>query len=781
MDSYSRIAVFSLRAAALVVALAVLQGQFFPTGGVAAGSALLSVVAVVLAGYAFTRLRTDMALWTSVPAPSLAAMVGGMTPPQLRIAVMVTAGLTLILELALIRWQAALFPVFALYKNFILLACFCGIGLGYATARRGLVLAAGLPVMAMTVLLLAVLAEGADDALMRMLQAPRIETGVLRVVRTEGGGMATEIGFYLPTLLLLAGTFVLNVLMCLPLAQLCGALMERVEKPLTAYGCNLLGSLLGVLAMFAFSAIWSGPVLWFTVCAAGTLWFAMASGIGRRAGLVWAAVMIAALAWPGNPAVQTIYSPYQHIEKMAQKTGLSWLLASGSYHQHITDLSEAAGNREKYNTGFHEIAYLHAKPLDEVLIIGSGVGNDTAAALRAGARHVDAVEIDPAIIAVGVSDHPERPYQDPRVTVTVDDGRGFVRRGERDKYDLVAYGMQDTTIVMSYGTGVRFDTYLFTREGLREAYDSLKPGGMMSVSFMLPPGSHIAPRIYTILKELPDAGAPMVVDMPNDQDTVVYLHFLVRKGGAAAGVPESFLRQFNLKDVSADYAGMAAADNLPTDDWPFFLMQAPVYPVNYIVSLGLVLLLSFVLVRQVLPGQGVQAGMMPFFFMGAGFMLVETKAISELSLAFGNTWQVVAVTVVCVLLMAYAANIVAARVASQRLLWPAFAGIMVAVAAGYFVVTNDILDPRVPMGGVMMAVLLTCPLFFSGIVFSTLFSRTKDVGAAMAYNIMGAMLGGLLEYNAMRFGFSALYPMGAALYVLAAVTAMRAARLSPKT
>lgn len=775
MDSYGRIACFSLRAAALVVALAVVQGQFFPTGGEAAGgNIILAGVAAAMVIYAFTRMKADLATWVGLPAPSFAAMAGGMTPPQLRVAVMVTAGLTLLLELALIRWQAALFPVFALYKNFILLACFCGIGLGYATARRGMVLAAALPVMAMTMILMVLLSEGADDALMRMLQAPRIETGVLRVVRAEGGGAVADMAFYLPTLLLLAGTFVLNVLICMPLAQLCGALMERFEKPLSAYGCNLLGSLAGVLAMFAFSAMWSGPVLWFTVCAAGMLWLAMASGIGRRAGLVWGAAMIAALVWPGNPMVQTVYSPYQHIEIATQKTGLPWLLASGSYHQHVTDLSEAAGNRDKYNTGFFEIAYLHAGRLDDVLIIGSGIGNDTAAALRAGAKHVDAVEIDPAIIAVGTAAHPERPYQDSRVTVTADDGRGFVRRRSGETYDLVTYGMQDTTIVMSYGTGVRFDTYLFTQEGLREAYDGLKSGGMMSVSFMLPPQSHIAPKIYTMLAALPGAGAPKVVEMPTEQDRVAYLHFMVRKGGAAVEIPQSFMKRFALKDVSAEYAAMPAAENLPTDDWPFFLMEKPAYPVNYVVSLALVLLLSFVLVRQVLPGQGVRAGMMPFFFMGAGFMLIETKAISELSLAFGNTWQVVAVTVVCVLLMAYAANIVAAR-AAGRLLWPAFAGILIAVAAGYWAVTHDVIDPRAAGGGVMMAMLLTCPLFFSGIVFSTLFARTKDVGGAMAYNIMGAMLGGLLEYNAMRFGFSALYPLGAVVYLMAAVSAMRCA------
>jgi spermidine synthase len=40
---------------------------------------------------------------------------------------------------------------------------------------------------------------------------------------------------------------------------------------------------------------------------------------------------------------------------------------------------------------------------DDVLILGAGTGTDVAAALRHGAKHVDAVEIDPVILRLGAS------------------------------------------------------------------------------------------------------------------------------------------------------------------------------------------------------------------------------------------------------------------------------------------------------------------------------------------------------------------------------------------
>ena len=55
------------------------------------------------------------------------------------------------------------------------------------------------------------------------------------------------------------------------------------------------------------------------------------------------------------------------------------------------------------------------RPFGQVLIIGAGSGNDVSRALAWGAHRVDAVEIDPVIQRIGKRDHPDRPYDDPRV------------------------------------------------------------------------------------------------------------------------------------------------------------------------------------------------------------------------------------------------------------------------------------------------------------------------------------------------------------------------------
>ena len=59
----------------------------------------------------------------------------------------------------------------------------------------------------------------------------------------------------------------------------------------------------------------------------------------------------------------------------------------------------------------------------DVLIIGAGSGNDVNAALAFGAKHVDAVEIDPRIYELGRKYHPESPYASKQVSVylTTDD------------------------------------------------------------------------------------------------------------------------------------------------------------------------------------------------------------------------------------------------------------------------------------------------------------------------------------------------------------------------
>ena len=67
----------------------------------------------------------------------------------------------------------------------------------------------------------------------------------------------------------------------------------------------------------------------------------------------------------------------------------------------------------RHEEAFYLFPYRHlgGNPLRDVLIVGAGNGNDVAVALSQGARHVDAVEIDPVIQGIGAREHPDRPIQ----------------------------------------------------------------------------------------------------------------------------------------------------------------------------------------------------------------------------------------------------------------------------------------------------------------------------------------------------------------------------------
>jgi hypothetical protein len=245
--------------------------------------------------------------------------------------------------------------------------------------------------------------------------------------------------------------------------------------------------------------------------------------------------------------------------------------------------------------------------------------------------------------------------------------------------------------------------------------------------------------------------------------------FMVSKNSAVR-LPLEFMNHHQLTDVTRDYmATSAKALDLPTDDWPFFYLEKKMYPETYLMLLALVLSIAFFLVRDLLPSQTLQVPMFPFFFLGGGFMLIETKAITELGLLFGNTWQVVGITIISVLVMAYLANVFASRM-TRQLVSLSFLGLIAILLVGYAVAIHGSIPATTLPQRALMIVILVGPLFFSGLVFSSLLKGAKDVSGVMAYNILGAMLGGALEYNSMRFGFSSLYLIALGLYALAWIT-----------
>jgi spermidine synthase len=481
-------------------------------------------------------------------------------------------------------------------------------------------------------------------------------------------------------------------------------------------------------------------------------------------------LLLAVLSWPVQQEIQRIYSPYQLLERTSKSDGRMNLLSGGAYYQKVFDLAESNRGNEseeiRYVRAYYEFPFNFKKKPERVAIVGAGSGNDVAAALRMGASHVDAIEIDPAIAYLGKHNHPENPYDDPRVTLRINDARNFFRTADQ-QYDLIIYGVLDSHTALSHASNLRVDSYVYTREGIAEAFKLLKPDGIMSVAFALPTES-LGFKLSHILQELPGAGKPLAVRVRYDAATTTA--FIAQKGRDVAMPDVNAFAAIGFTDVSKHFAQPYPEASIPTDDWPFFYMIERTYPISYMFALGMVLLLSHMFVRKTIGLTGpIERGYLPFFFLGAGFMLVETKAITELGLHLGGTWFVIAATIILVLVMAFLANLmVQGKVVRRTGL--AYVGLMASLLAGYFYARNHGLvtlgSPQADMA--VSCGLLTLPLFFSGIVFSTLIGRANvNISTALAYNLMGALFGGLMEYNSMYFGFSFLYLLAMGFYFLA--------------
>jgi hypothetical protein len=135
---------------------------------------------------------------------------------------------------------------------------------------------------------------------------------------------------------------------------------------------------------------------------------------------------------------------------------------------------------------------------------------------------------------------------------------------------------------------------------------------------------------------------------------------------------------------------------------------------------------------------------------------------------------VIGIVIVSILVMAFLANAIVQRFKLERPLVP-YLLLLASLGVGWAVSYAGGL-PSTTSGRIGTAILVTCPILFSGIVFSTSLAARGDISAIMAMNLMGAILGGLLEYNSLYFGFRFLYLIAAALYVAALVSQTLALR-----
>jgi spermidine synthase len=743
----------------------------------------------------------------------------------------------LFLELAAIRWFPAHVLYLTFFTNVVLLASFLGMSVGCLAASRRRNYLAWTPLLLLVALVAAHAVEISSGSFIKFVDVGNQASPQQVYFGTEYHSQ--DLSRYAIPVEILCGFFYLVIALAfLGPGQELGRALKRWPNRVQAYTLNIVGSIVGILLFAACSWLEIRAFWWFLLAAAGLGYFYFMSPRSRfsRRLLGWGpltAVLLLLVVWlaaftpvhdqyQGQREAQQFWSPYYRIDFKQADLSLSVNLI---YHQQMVSRNE----------NFPAYALPHLLNRDagrpafaDVLIIGAGSGNDVSRALQWGAKHVDAVEIDPAIYRLGRAYHPDHPYQDERVQIHLDDGRNFLRSTER-KYDLIVYALVDSLVLHSGYSNIRLESFLFTRQTFEDVRRHLKPNGTFVIYNYFRQG-WLAARLQKGLDEVFGSGNSLVLTLPYrkviEPEKATFGDFTVFFAGETGDLRNAFTRQpdywlrdneppgptapngfqqsgadatqvgeqeqatathwqhFGLASVLLPEGGLRTA----TDDWPFLYLREPMIPTlslrGMLIMGGLGLLLIFLFLprrRKVGTAPAKRGTQVPLsisplnvqlFFLGAGFMLVETKAVVTMALLFGSTWVVNSVVFLAVLVMILLANLWTLRSKPTRL-WPYYAGLLVTLTLNAIVPLDFFLGMNRSIQVLGSCLLVFAPILFAGVIFAASFRRTTEPDRAFGVNIAGAVVGGLAEYSSMLLGFQYVALVAILFYALSAIGLLR--------
>jgi hypothetical protein len=648
-----------------------------------------------------------------------------------RAAALVAASFSMLFtELALIRWAAAYVVYLAYFTNFVLLASFLGIGLGFLRPQRAGRWVAWAPLA---------IAGVAGFILVFPVQVAQVD---------QVRGFAGLFGmFALPIWVTLPLIFVGVVVAMACIASRVGALLGGFP-PLEAYRLDILGSIAGTIAFAGASFFQLRPAVWGLGIAAG-LWAAGGGATPSRMEQIGLLAVVAVFLL-GSLDPADSWSPYYRVTAGdTTVTGSVGVKVNGIPHQSIVPLDRLTQEQPFY---LYPYGHLPAGPPGDVLIVGAGTGNDVAVALAQGATHVDAVEIDPVLQGIGEERHPNHPYDDPRVTEVVNDGRAFLENTGRS-YDLILFALPDSLTLVSGQSSLRLESYLFTVQSFESVKEHLKPEGVFGVY------NYYFPVVF----------ARLSVTMQQ-----VFGHEpCFDRGDGSIGTRQQSVLTIGLTPSDVDCATLwhptaeFGAPKPATDDYPFPYLRGRTIPMLYLITLALILAATALAVRVVggvtLRSVGRYADL---FFMGTAFLLLETKNVVQFALLFGTTWLVNALVILGVLLAVLLAIEVTRRFRLPPLPW-LYALLFASLAVAWLVPQESLLSLGIVPRFFAASALAFAPVFSANLVFAERFRETASASTALGVNLLGAMLGGVLEYAALLVGYRALLVIAAVAYGLA--------------
>jgi hypothetical protein len=657
----------------------------------------------------------------AAPAPAATA-----ESPKERARLVFASFLMLFVELALIRWVTANNVYVTKATNFVLLASFLGIGIGFLNARTRRDYLRWTPV-ALLALVSFVLAF---PVILQTLNGPHPFQGLR-------GAPA------LPQPVSLGVVFVLVTAVMAGLGQGTARLFVGF-RPLRAYRLDILGSLCGIAAFTGLSFLNQPPGTWGCIACVGVL-VLLAPRIRWWQVLAVAGVATLLLLESVVPAQQ--WSPYNKLAYHQKGGANPALYVSANNIPYQAARSLAVMHEQK---AFYFFPYRHVTKgsLGDVLIIGSGTGNDAAVALSEGARHVDTVEIDPLLVRLGHL-HPNHPYSNPRLTAHIDDGRAYLQNTSKH-YNLILFALPDSLTALAGQSAIRLESYLLTVQSLEAVRAHLAPGGTFAMYNYYAPflESRYASTIEDAFGRTPcaEVGAPL----GGRQLAVLTVH-------PAGPVP----------NCASFYHGSRIAP--ATDDHPFPYLPGNDIPKQLLWMLAAIFALSLLLVRVAGGKFSQMRSYVDLAFMGAAFLLLETKNIVQFALLFGTTWLVNSLVFAGVLVAVYLAVETASHVRLPR---PAvlYAALIASLVLTWLVPQESLLGLPIVARFLAGSALAFAPIYLANLIFAQRFSDVASSGPAFAANLLGAMVGGALEYVALITGYRFLLIVIGVLYGLAFVT-----------
>jgi len=312
---------------------------------------------------------------------------------------------------------------------------------------------------------------------------------------------------------------------------------------------------------------------------------------------------------------------------------------------------------------------------------------------------------------------------------------------------------------------LRLENYVFTVESVAKAFSLLSEDGDLVFY-----NSYRRPWLLEKIKQMVYRATGRHLRVLHQRGDFAVLA-VGRRDGAAAPEP-------------AAQAGVDA----PIDDWPFLYLERRGIPAVYVrAMLSLAVLvagLMFVLQVTTRGRDGSEGGAdrllvkLAFVLMGVAFLLLETKSIIRFSLLFGATWVNTSLVVLAVLLLVLAANWTAAVWRGPSLLPVVYALLILSCLLPWVFPLSDLLCLESRVLRFVVASLMTfSPIYFANLIFSLTFRNQPAPEHLFGWNLIGATLGGILEYTSMALGYELLAGIVAICYTFVFVLLILARRL----